>query len=205
MTTNLCRGILSKWNDERGFGFIQPVDKSQTVYLHISELKDSTRRPQLDDMICYYVIAEKDGKLRANNAFILGARKKPLSLSRSLTNKETSTFPLKEIVLLSILPLVGSIHFFVTTRNPFPFILYPAMSVLTYALYASDKSHAEREKWRISEHNLHLCEFAGGWLGGFIAQRRLHHKSKKKSYQLKFWMIVIIHQIGCLSCLFLVK
>ena len=213
MTTNLCRGRLTKWNDERGFGFIQPVDRSQTVYLHISKLKDSTRRPQLDDTIYYHVITEEDGKLRANNAFILEARRKPTSPSRSLTDspldrlrqRATSPFPLQEVVLLSILPLVGSIHFFATTRNPLPLILYPVMSVLTYALYADDKFRAKRENWRIPEQSLHLCEFAGGWLGGFVAQRRLHHKSKKKSYQLKFWMIVIIHQIGCLSCLFLVK
>jgi uncharacterized membrane protein YsdA (DUF1294 family) len=85
-------------------------------------------------------------------------------------------------VLLSILPLVGAIHFFVTTRYPLPFILYPVMSVLTYALYANDKSRAKRGKWRIPEKSLHLCELAGGWLGGFIAQRRLHHKNTKKSY-----------------------
>jgi cold shock CspA family protein len=71
MTTNLCSGRLTKWNDERGFGFIQPIDRGQTVYLHISELKDSTRRPQLDDTIYYYVIIEEDGKLCADNAFIL--------------------------------------------------------------------------------------------------------------------------------------
>jgi uncharacterized membrane protein YsdA (DUF1294 family)/cold shock CspA family protein len=205
MTTNLCSGRLTKWNDERGFGFIQPVDKGQTVYLHISELKDSTRRPQLDDTIYYYAIAEEDGKLRADNAFILGARRKPPSSSRSLNDRTTSPFPIQEIVMLSILPLVGSIHFFVTTRNPLPFILYPVMSVLTYALYANDKFRAKQGNWRIPEKSLHLCELTGGWLGGFVAQRRLHHKSTKKSYQLEFWMIVIIHQIGGLSCLFLVK
>ncbi|MCY7366656.1 MAG: cold shock and DUF1294 domain-containing protein [Chamaesiphon sp.] len=205
MTTNLRSGRLTKWNDEGGFGFIQPIDKGQTVYLHISEIKDSTRRPQLDDTIYYYMITEEDGKLRADNAFILGARRKTTSLSRSLTDRETSPFPIQIIVLLSILPLVGSIHFFAVTRNPLPFILYPVMSVLTYALYANDKSRAKRGNWRIPEKSLHLCEFAGRWLGGFVAQRRLDHKSTKKSYQLEFWMIVIIHQIGYLCCLFLVK
>ncbi len=205
MRANLCRGRLTKWNDERGFGFIQPVNQGQSVYLHISEVKDSTRRPQLDDTIYYYVRAEEDGKLRANNAFILEARRKPIPSSRSAIDRSTSPFTLQEIVLLSILPVVGSIHFFAKTGNPLPLMLYPVMSVITYALYADDKSRAKRESWRIPEQRLHLCEFAGGWLGGFVAQRRLHHKSTKKSYQLEFWMIVIIHQIGCLSYLFLVK
>jgi uncharacterized membrane protein YsdA (DUF1294 family)/cold shock CspA family protein len=205
MRNNLCKGKLIKWNDERGFGFIQPIDSSQEVFLHIYELKDAARRPQVNDIIYYYVVADEDGKLRANNAFILGARTKPASSSRSLISTATSPFLIQKILLLSILPLVGSIHFFATTRNPLPFILYPTMSVLTYALYADDKSRANRGKWRTPEQSLHLCELAGGWLGGFVAQRRLHHKSKKKSYQVKFWTIVSIHHIGWLGYLFLVR
>jgi uncharacterized membrane protein YsdA (DUF1294 family)/cold shock CspA family protein len=205
MRTNLCRGKLTKWNDDRGFGFIQPVDSSQEVFLHIDELKDATRRPQVNDIIYYDVVAEKDGKFRANNAFILGARQEPASSSRFLTIGTTSPFPIQEMSLLSILPLVASIHFFAMTQNLLPFILYPVMSVLTYVIYADDKSRANRGKWRTPEQSLHVCELAGGWLGGFVAQRRLHHKSQKKSYQVKFWTIVIIHQIGCLGCLFLVR
>jgi cold shock CspA family protein len=45
-----------------------PVDGSKEVFLHISELKDPTRRPQLGDTIYYYLVA-KDGKDRAYNAF----------------------------------------------------------------------------------------------------------------------------------------
>jgi uncharacterized membrane protein YsdA (DUF1294 family)/cold shock CspA family protein len=205
MRTNLSKGKLIKWNDERGFGFIQAIDSSQEVFLHIYELKDATRRPQVDDTIYYYVVAEKDGKRRANNAFILGARKKPALSSRSLISIATSPFLIQKILLLSILPLLCSIHFFATIRNPLPLVLYPIMSVFTYALYADDKSRANRGKWRISEQNLHLWELAGGWLGGFAGQQILRHKNKKKSYQIKFWTIVIIHQAGCLCCLLLVR
>ncbi|MBD2013260.1 DUF1294 domain-containing protein [Microcoleus sp. FACHB-53] len=77
------------------------------------------------------------------------------------------------------------------------------MSLLTFVLYADDKSRAKRGGWRTSENTLHLCEFAGGWLGGFVAQRRLRHKSSKRSYQAKFWAIVMIHYIVWLIWLFL--
>jgi uncharacterized membrane protein YsdA (DUF1294 family)/cold shock CspA family protein len=201
----LYRGKLTKWNDERGFGFIQPVNSHQEVFLHISEIQASTRRPQVDDTIYYYAVANENGQLRAYNAFILGARKKPTSASRSFTDKATGPFFLQQILLLSILPLVSLIHFVERTHNSLPLIVYPVMNILTYALYAVDKSRAKRGDWRIPEQNLHLCELTGGWLGGFVAQRRLNHKSTKKSYQFEFWMIFIIHQIGCLSYLFLVK
>jgi uncharacterized membrane protein YsdA (DUF1294 family) len=87
------------------------------------------------------------------------------------------------------------------TANPIPLILYPVMSVLTFALYADDKSRAKRGAWRTSEQTLHLCELAGGWIGGFIAQRKLRHKSIKSSYQIVFWAIVALHLIFWLGWL----
>jgi uncharacterized membrane protein YsdA (DUF1294 family) len=79
------------------------------------------------------------------------------------------------------------------------------MSLLTFVLYADDKSRAKRGNWRTSEKTLHLCELAGGWLGGFVAQRRLRHESSKGSYQAEFWAIVMIHYIVWLIWLFLGK
>ncbi|AKV69979.1 hypothetical protein VL20_5126 [Microcystis panniformis FACHB-1757] len=39
-------------------------------------------------------------------------------------------------------------------------------------------------------------------MGGFIAQRILRHKGQKKSYQVTFWAIVIIHYVVWLFWLF---
>ena len=202
------KGELTKWKDKRGFGFIQPQDGSQEVFLHISELKDSARRPQVGDII-YYHLVTKNGKIRACNAFILGAKNKSKSSSKSLRKKVTSNsvnkylFPKWEVLLLSILPLIGSVHFALINTNPLPLILYTVMSFLTFYLYAEDKSRAKRGNWRISERTLHLCEFAGGWLGGFVAQRKLRHKSIKSSYQIVFWTIVALHIAFWIDWLFL--
>jgi len=208
MESHLRRGQLTKWNDERGFGFIQPIDGNKEVFLHISELKDSTRRPQVGDTI-YYDTVVGEGKVRACNAFILGARSKPTSpasINNAASNAvSTSKFPALEVLLLSVVPLLGSIHFAWKTTNWLPLILYPVMSLITFALYADDKSRAKQGKRRTPENTLHLCELAGGWLGGFIAQQKLRHKSRKKSYQIVFWVIVIIHYIIWLGWLFFGK
>ncbi len=205
MQSGLRSGKLTKWKDDRGFGFIQPVDGSQEVFLHISEVKDSTRRPQENDTIYYHCVVDSDGKVRACNAFILGARNKPVSLSNRAKPSDAivSSFPIMEVILLSIIPFIGVIHFTWTMHNPLPLVTYPVMSLVTYFLYADDKSRAKRKDWRTSEQTLHLCELAGGWLGGFIAQRMLRHKSQKESYQVMFWAIVIIHYIAWLLWLFL--
>ena len=208
MQPGLRSGKLIRWKDDRGFGFIQPADGSPEVFLHISEIKDATRRPNVQDIIYYHLMTDSDGKIRAQNAFILGARNtsKSLSPKLKLASLNSSKFPIAEVVLLSLLPIAGAVNFAWKMRHPLlfllPFLLYLVMSVLTYVLYADDKSRAQRNDWRTSEQTLHFCEFAGGWLGGFIAQRILRHKSQKQSYQVVFWAIVTLHYIAWLLWLF---
>jgi uncharacterized membrane protein YsdA (DUF1294 family)/cold shock CspA family protein len=207
MKPGLYKGQLTKWKDKQGFGFIQSFNGNQEIFLHISELKDSTRRPQVGDTICYHIVVE-DEKNRAHNAFILGARSKLNSQPTPLRNRATPNgvrkypFPVLEMLFLSILPLIGSLHFVWITANPIPLILYPVMSLLTFALYADDKSRAKRGDWRTPERTMHLYELAGGWLGGFVAQRKLRHKNMKTSYQVVFWAIVALHITFWLDWLF---
>lgn len=177
------------------------------MFLHISDIKDATRRPQVNDTIDYHTTADRDGKVRACNALILGARQKYTAASQSgvLPDKarlfRRFPFPIVHAILLSIIPLSGAIHFLWKTDNPLPLILYLTMSPVTFALYADDKYRAKRGAWRTSEQTLHLFELAGGWLGGFVAQRRFHHKTIKKSYQLVFWFIVTLHYMVWLGWL----
>jgi len=121
--------------------------------LHISEVKDATRRPQENDTIYYHCITDSDGKVCACNAFILGARNKSASLNHRAKPSDAIalSFPIVEVVFLSLLPLGGAVHFTWTTRNPLPLVLYPVMSLVTYALYADDNSRAKRKDWRTSE------------------------------------------------------
>lgn len=70
---------------------------------------------------------------------------------------------------------------------------YFALSLLSFAAYAIDKSAARKGEWRISEGNLHLLDFLGGWPGGWLAQKILRHKTSKASFQRIYWMSVILH------------
>ncbi len=72
-------------------------------------------------------------------------------------------------------------------------IAYCAMSLAAFAIYAWDKSRAERGAFRTSEKSLHLLELFGGWPGALIAQQWLRHKNRKLSYQIVFWLIVLGH------------
>jgi uncharacterized membrane protein YsdA (DUF1294 family)/cold shock CspA family protein len=203
----LQKGQLIKWKDDRGFGFIKPADDSPEVFIHISEIKDATRRPVVGDTI-YYSLTQQAGKVRACNAFIVGARLKPDALpspSRQMQDRQTSLhkarpravllepFPIAHAISLAIFPMVGGVHFTIKTGNLIPFLLYPTMGLLSFTQYASDKNRAQQQTWRISEQTLILCDLAGGWIGGFLAQRRLRHKISKASYQSAFRIVVGLH------------
>ncbi|MCM0084364.1 DUF1294 domain-containing protein [Geomonas sp. Red32] len=69
-------------------------------------------------------------------------------------------------------------------------MLYAAASLLTFLLYAADKTAARNGAWRIPELTLHTASLLGGWPGGLLAQRLLRHKSSKRSFQLVFWLTV---------------
>lgn len=50
---------------------------------------------------------------------------------------------------------------------------------------------AQKGDWRVPESNLHTLEFLGGWAGALLGQKFFHHKSKKRSYQTFFWMMML--------------
>ncbi|MBR1756771.1 MAG: DUF1294 domain-containing protein [Alphaproteobacteria bacterium] len=66
------------------------------------------------------------------------------------------------------------------------------INIVTFAAYGADKRAAVRGAWRVPEANLHTLEFLGGWIGAFIAQKFFRHKTKKKSYRIMFWLMLVL-------------
>jgi len=44
-------GTLKKWNDERGFGFIAPMQGAQEIFVHISAFPRDGSRPMLEELL----------------------------------------------------------------------------------------------------------------------------------------------------------
>jgi len=65
---------------------------------------------------------------------------------------------------------------------------------VTLVLYRWDKRQAAKEgRQRVAEGTLHLMELLGGWLGGAIARVWFKHKSKKRTFRVVSWAIVLMH------------
>ncbi len=99
------------------------------------------------------------------------------------------------LVLLGLLASPGLALWRVwpVVNSPLLVILWVLISATTYGLYALDKQRARAGEWRVPELMLHFAELIGGWPGAFLAQRRLRHKTRKLTYQLVFWLIVLAH------------
>lgn len=96
--------------------------------------------------------------------------------------------------LLCALPLTGSLQLTIGGIY-WPLAIYSVGSVISYLMYRSDKGSAIASRQRIPEKRLHLSEVLGGWPGALVAQQVLRHKTRKLSYQLVFWLIILLHQM----------
>lgn len=47
------KGVVKKWFDEKGYGFIKPEDGSDDVFMHFSQWKGEGKKPTVDDKVTY--------------------------------------------------------------------------------------------------------------------------------------------------------
>lgn len=106
-------------------------------------------------------------------------------------------------VVLCLLPLGGALKVWLVGQSWLPALGYLSMSLVCAGLYWHDKRQAQVQGQRIPEKVLHLTELLGGWPGALVAQQAWRHKTRKISYQLVFWMIVLVHQVVWVDWLFL--
>jgi len=60
-------GTLTKWNDDRGFGFISVNQGEPEVFVHISAFPKDGNRPSLGERLTFEIELDKSGKKRAKN------------------------------------------------------------------------------------------------------------------------------------------
>lgn len=72
-------------------------------------------------------------------------------------------------------------------------LAYAVLSGLALTAYLLDKRAAQKGTGRIPEATLLVLGLAGGWPGALLAQRVLRHKTRKTSFQIAFWLTVILN------------
>ncbi|MBH3411761.1 DUF1294 domain-containing protein [Pseudomonas putida] len=107
------------------------------------------------------------------------------------------------LAVLCLLPGLGAAKMGWNGQNWVPRAMYPLVSLISLLLYWQDKRQAQGDAGRTPEKVLHASELLGGWPGALVAQQLFRHKTRKGSYQLVCWGIVLLHQVFWLDYLFL--
>ncbi len=114
----IFKGKLKRWNDDRGFGFIVPENGNDEIFIHISALKNMSRRPVVGDVIWYQLHIGNDGKNKAVNAKIDG-----VSLTKTTSryrNDKMKHNRLAQKILIVVLVAIGfSAYTKFTTNNSY--------------------------------------------------------------------------------------
>ena len=135
-------------------------------------------------MVTYALSSDAKGRPCATKATLAGDRL-PEKVKRSNDS-------LLVIVAFFFLVIVG-VSVLTAKMPPLVLALYMVASLLTFIMYAIDKSAAQKGAWRTQESTLHLLSLAGGWPGALVAQQKLRHKSKKQSFRSVFWLTVLLN------------
>ena len=188
-------GILTEWNDERGYGFITPNGGGQKVFLHIKSLLPSARRPVAGEVFFYKLAADAKGRPRAEDAYqTVFDEKRSTPFHHSVVKVLARLWPLAVIPPVMLFVRTGSLGLAVIAA-------FVVNSLLTVLFYREDKYLAQYKYWRIPEKCLHTWSFLCGWPGALYAQHAFRHKRSKISFQIDFWFCVIAN-IAVLCLLF---
>ena len=66
------KGKITKWNDDKGFGFITPNATGKPVFIHISAFNNRSRRPEINQEVTYSLTTDKNGRSCAEKATLPG-------------------------------------------------------------------------------------------------------------------------------------
>lgn len=188
------RARLEDWNDDKGFGFVQPAGQDERVFVHIKAFSARPRRPQNGDVLVFVIERDPQGRARAAQVRFDGATAaspsadawsrdaRPASAGRPVPR----AFALAFLVVLGAVTVLGRLPVMVA-------MLYVTTSGLAFIVYAFDKAAAMQRRWRIPEQTLLLLGLAGGWPGAVFAQHSFRHKSRKTAFQVPFWATVVLN------------
>ena len=186
-------GMLKSWNDERGFGFVEPLQGGEDVFVHITAFRvRGVERPHAGEAVSFEIELGPQGKKRAKNV-------EPIRPTRVSKRKPRESAIQKGDAALLAIPVFIILYLAVIIMWTPPAVIaavYIGASLATFLVYSRDKSAARRNARRIPEETLHVLALAGGWPGALLAQQCLRHKSIKAEFRFVFWCTVGVNVVA---------
>ena len=184
------QGKITDWKDDKGFGFVTPNGGGARVFVHIKSFSNRQRRPVGNELVTYELTSDARGRPQGVNIAFVGDRP---------SSPAPATAPGPGVVALSFAFVFLAFVAGAVTVGKLPFLVliaYLLGSCVAYLAYVFDKAAALKGQWRTPESTLHLFSLVGGWPGAMLAQRTLRHKTQKQSFQVVYWVTVVVNCAG---------
>ena len=179
------QGFVVSFNTERGFGFIRTNESPQDLFVHIKNVQNRE----------YLTVGQ-------NVTFdVEETEKGPAAINVVPGKKRISPYYLYAVPAIFI-ALSISVYLFIKGIHPLISYLI-AVNLTTFLFYGIDKGLSKTSLLRTPERVLHGLAFAGGSPAALAAQKIFHHKTIKKSFQITYWLIVIVQLIAAILAVLL--
>ena len=205
---NKQQGHIKKWQDDKGFGFIE-TQNGDSIFFHINEFK-ARRRPEVGEPVVFTFGQDNQGRMQAKDVQELSfvqqkmARKNSQIRQRNHKRSMQADFEAGQKKRLFLGVGFYGVLILLVVMNKLSWLVlawYAVLGVITYGMYAKDKAAAQSGAWRTPESTLHLLSALGGWVGAMVAQTYLRHKSQKPEFRVAYYLTVVINMAGLLFIL----
>jgi uncharacterized membrane protein YsdA (DUF1294 family)/cold shock CspA family protein len=176
-------GLVSKWDDDKGYGFIAPRGGGREVFVHIKAFPSGNRRPTVGDSVSYVPDTDGKGRPRANEV-LFATEGSGQGVRLGVAGARFLAFAFTFIAVIAAIAAQGYLPWFLP-------LVYGSASLYAYLQYSLDKAAAQADEQRISEQKLHAMSVVGGWPGALVGQAVHRHKTKKASFRFGFWVTVL--------------
>ncbi|MFN4118328.1 DUF1294 domain-containing protein [Acidovorax sp.] len=217
------QGTIIRWDATRAFGFIRSPDTSADVFFHVRDYQGSVAPREGLAVVYEEIHVGGKGPramaVRPAAGAPTGRAPAVQSASRSAPASASAPRPAHPRSAAQVAPRRGQTQRPRPAAAPAAPVLFlvlgwgallawgvwagrlplwalgaaVSLNVLTFMVYAIDKSAAQNGQWRTRESHLHLLALAGGWPGAWFAQQQLRHKSRKSEFRAVYWATVALH------------
>jgi uncharacterized membrane protein YsdA (DUF1294 family)/cold shock CspA family protein len=210
------QGTVIRWDEVKGFGFINSPQSSAQLFFHIRDWRGGTT-PTAKLLVSFEEIhvggkgpramdvRPEDGQSSAlkpqqHKAPRQAAQtaspphRSQASRRASPSRQETPALPTLTLMLVWTGLLVAGV-----ALGRLNWLFLPAafiLNLVTFYVYWRDKYAATKGAWRTKEDTLHLFGLLGGWPGAWFAHQILRHKSVKQAFRHVYWTTAILNVVA---------